>query len=164
MRPALSYPQFARYAPTLGQALASWPKPITIDPAPLSPQTFAARLRDARRAKLLYCHKHECISERLWNAHGKDLHVTIESDGIRLGPRKAKDVTPVGNAKEPDLIEFNFVLGENLDDLCLCLPMMKPRPKFLIKNVSDEHIEKLETFYDVALLPHPTKKGKMILS
>jgi hypothetical protein len=52
-------PQFTegacrRYESTIASILDSWPGPITLDPAPFSPETIRSRLRDAMRSFVKY--------------------------------------------------------------------------------------------------------------
>jgi hypothetical protein len=79
--------QFRRYAPAISQVLKSWPTQVSFSPKPLSPETFAARFRDAIKAKRQYGYKDPSIDEKLFAEYSVDIAASMQGDMVIVGPR-----------------------------------------------------------------------------
>jgi hypothetical protein len=114
----LSYENFARFAPHMGEALRHLPRTTIVTPSKmrLSEETYAARFRDARLAKNQYNYIHPAIDPQLYKTHSHNLSVRmLGNDRVEIYDRTIKSAPP-SPEQHNDHIEFN---GSENDTLLL---------------------------------------------
>lgn len=116
---------FRRYEPTIVIVMTNWPLVQTFDPAPLSAETFANRLRDSMRSLMDYGWKTDINTGRFIELRA-EISVRIRNDGrVIVGPRLTpitftNETTPEANntvfkvtAPPPAVIQALFTLLHN---------------------------------------------------
>lgn len=84
---------FRIYEPYIARAIAQWPEPVAINPAPLRATTFAARLRDAILRLHIYITTTE-IDLAVFDAVYDKLTVVHIDQTVSIGPRTPKGRKP----------------------------------------------------------------------
>jgi hypothetical protein len=155
---------FERYAHVIGAALRAYPSTITVDPSPLTAESYAQPLRDAIRAKQQHGYIHPDINEDLFRQHASNLVVRIGAGVITAGGTagpNGKHVV-VGRVREAAPAEQDTLVDPAcLDPLCLMLTerRLTPPPSFVVAGLTPQQIESFEARYDVAFVPHDTQAG-----
>ena len=156
--------QFDYVAPIWGQAIEAYPVPVEFDPAPLSADTYARKLREARQAKQKFGYQNPAINEEKWRHYATDIAISVKSDGkVCLGPNQltapAKQITTLTRADE---VVVEFLSLQDLENLCLLIErnIFHPKPVFVVTGLNDETIASLEERYDVAFTPVNDQAGK----
>lgn len=155
--------QFQQVAEHLAAALNAFPMAVRIDPRPLSVDTFARKLREGIVAKKNYGWKFPVVDELLWAKHADDLVVSIEPTGTILfgSSTSVKTKNAIGGKSLPQAsassgaIELTNCESAELEQLCLLLHnrRFRPTPVFLIRGLSEERRDSLESRYDIAIIP-----------
>ena len=163
--PRFSLRAFERMAPYIGQALTAYPNPIRIQ-TKLSTRTLARCIQEALTAKRKfgYCSPH--IDELLWNAHNAALG-TAEVDGstLLLGDKThvRKPMEPIASTS-PEIEVVNTI--EALVDLAYLISnkSLKTSTRFFVMSPDPNHIENLETQFDVAFTPDEQNPAKFYIT
>lgn len=159
--------QFDQVAAHIGRALEAYPSAVTFDPAPLSVETFARKIREAIQAKKQYGWKNAAISEALWAEHANELVTAIINDDklstVIIGTSHAvknRKTAPVGQqvsapVAAPVIQIATGISFAELENFCNILhhKILFPAPIFTIKNLKPDIIESLENQYDIAIIP-----------
>lgn len=161
--------QFLRYAPFIGAALREFPNAITIDPAPLSVETFSARLRDAITAKSRFGYKSSLVDEALFTRHSTALVVSMRDSNVVIGDSASVKtqramtavISPTSSAV-PSVVIGN---RDGLERVCWLLHAraLNNPPSFAIDGLSDDEVADLEQRYDVSITPDPNTNGRHLI-
>lgn len=152
---------FDKYAPDLGYALNLYPVAARIDISG-SVETYAARFRDARKAKQLHGWKHPAVNEDLFKSHADSLVVAMRNGYVLIGTPKAirtyEEVGQVGYKKGtpvPDNVEVDLTDEECATMLCelISRKAFKTPIAFTVGPLTEVKVRYLETNYNVTLVP-----------
>jgi hypothetical protein len=152
---------FDRFAPVLGYVLRKFPVAVPVDPKPLSVETYAARFRDAKKAKQLYGYKHPEVDEVLFEKHAPDITTAMHDGKVFIGSResvRAALSVAVGEVLTPVTATIAHEVGVGFSEqLCFLIDRkaFNPQPQFVIVGLTPEQATSLEQRYDVGL--HPTE-------
>lgn len=83
---------FRRYEPVIASIVKAYPAPVSFNPCPLSPNTYAARLRDAIRSLDLYNWKTDLDVIKLKEIRSKIVVQINQHGNIVCGPKGLKDL------------------------------------------------------------------------
>jgi hypothetical protein len=138
-------------------ALKQWPKPLIVNPAPLTLESYAKKLRDGRTARELHGWKYvELEDEAKWQELASTFTIHIEGPNvvIRNPHCKLDKNKKVGEVEKPHVIKIFEWNQAYIEQLCCVLSKhwMKPQPHFLISGVSIEVINELESRFDIGFV------------
>lgn len=158
---------FDGVAHIIGAALKAWPDAITVNPSPLSIETYARRLREAVVAKEKYGHKNPEVDEHLFSKHGPQLVASISTGELYFGsPEGVKNkATAVGvNTTKPKVTEHQ-VNKLFLEEVCLLLHkrVFNPAPTFFVEDLDPATAAELENKFDIAFVPYESAPNRFCI-
>jgi hypothetical protein len=151
---------FTRYETILTDAINRWPEETAWEiPTNLSPNTFVAQLREARRALLLFNYNPDLKTRLMAIDH--EVALTLDPRGTSVWFRKRAQngrpmkFTPLASAGRAMNLSTstvrNMPTADQLDALCkLISQKVIDGPILLRGRVSPELISQLEISYDIA--------------
>lgn len=173
-----SQASFERYAPAIAAALTLFPKCLVLDPGDysLSIETLSCRFRDALAAKLRYGYTYERINEYEFANKATHLVVGMHAGRVFIGSRaevrlatrsdanQAPAINKLSTLPDTDEIEVssNPIFLRMLCDMT-AQKSFTPQPRFFVRNVAREEIEKLNRDYDVSVVEDEVEKGKFYI-
>jgi hypothetical protein len=146
-------------------ALAAYPSAVLVDPAPLAPDTFARKLREARYAKERFGWKHPFIDEAKWKELNEKIDVGFTDDGrIRLGVPKSQEAALIGKTERFDEYLIKWNNETDLSNICAFFTwcVIHPKPFFVVQNLTTDLIVKLEAAHDIAFNQLEQNKWQLI--
>lgn len=163
--------QFEGVAHVLGAALSAYPDAIEVDPSPLSVETYARRIREAKQAKMLYHYKHPLIDDNLFAQRADEIETSMLDGKLMIGPKSAiKKAKPVGRIRLTELRDDEEIIidhkeWDTVERLCRLIHdrVFSPMPNFIIFNLSADQVADLEKRYDVAIAPFEDNPQKFQL-
>lgn len=159
--PRQSQSALDKYADPLRRALEVYPGVIRQDLTG-SPETFAARFRDAIKGAIKYGHTHPEVPQALLELYGPNLSVAMREGYVLIGPRNAlrdKYVESFATSVRDNLPEVTMDLTDTACAIYLCELVKRKAFKdpviFTVGPMSQETATKLELEYGVTLAPVP---------
>lgn len=150
---------FDRYAHDLGLALRAYPEVIRVK-VPNSVETYAARFRDARKAKQLHGWTNPEVDDLLFEQHADSLAVAMRDGYVLIGTSQAIKAyetlaTQPQDAPSQHDIEVSFSDYSCAVYLCELIRRraFKTPIAFTVGPLSQELATKLEMEYGVTLVP-----------
>lgn len=158
---------FERYAHVIGAALRSFPQAVSVDPSPLTAESYAQPLRDSITAKKRFGYRHQLVDDALFTKHAEAISVRIKPDGtLEVGgtsPAKGHAISgTVRDAGSTPATCDSLVDLKALDAVCLLLHerRLMPAPSFVVAGVDDQTVASFEERYDVAFVPHENGRAQ----
>jgi hypothetical protein len=153
---------FRQYEPFLAEAIRQAPKPLNINPAPLRPSTFAARLRDAKLSFEKYGWTASFTRLEYDEAETvRQLTVSHTEHNVVIGPPKLRGYSPgesIAFRNPNDKRLDGIFIKKEVNPACIhafCLLLgekLLSGPVILeVGQLSDDTISELEATYDISI-------------
>ena len=151
---------FDRYAPAIALIVERWPGPVTLDPRPLSVETYSHRLRDAVNGAIRYGHTNPLVPLQPFREIGSLIVVSVRDGNVVAGSREAtaaKAFPTVAVGQPLPSPQGTLAYGDNaaiVATMQLLSKRVVPGP-FRITGIPDEpaynELVMLSLDYDVAI-------------
>ncbi len=158
--------------PFWAQALAAYPKTLTITSQGTSNETLARKLRECRYARDRYNFAFHVANEAKWRELAERLVVTPTDDGkVTIGPPQAAQTGLQTVGFEAVVSGQNQVFikwdahPQVLESFCALIHAraFDPKPQFVVFGLTPELIESLESRYDVGFQPREDGKSWIVI-